>query len=575
MKKTTETADENTRQQKLLLWPAVVIVAIQWLLRFILPLIVPDALAPGIFVGLLLGPLLMVWWIFFSRAPRFDRWSALGAMAVCLTISSLLVDISIKTSMMGMMFAFFSIPVMSLAFTLWAAASPHLPQRVRRAAMFATIFAASGFWILLRTDGMSADAKLDFAWRWAPTAEELLLAKHETLPDAAAIASPVTAEAGWPGFRGANRDGIVRGVRIRTDWAKNPPVLLWRKGVGPGCSSFAVSGDLLYTQEQRGDDETVICRRVQTGETVWLHADKARFWDSHAGAGPRATPLLYGGRVYTSGATGILNALDGSTGEVIWSRNAAGDTGVKIPGWGYAGSPLADGDELFVAIAGQILAYDIATGAKLWSGPDGGESYSSAHIATIDNVRQVLFLNKRDLTSYSLPEGKVLWSTPGEGVRIIQPCIISNNDILIDTGDLKGLRRISVKKEAGEWRIENLWTTKKLRPNHNDIVVHKGFTYGIDGTSLACIDLETGNGRWKTGRFGGQILLLADQDLILLLSEAGEVVLVEASPERFREVARMPAIKGKTWNHPVLVNGVLFVRNAEEMAAFRLAPAGS
>ncbi len=563
-------------QKPLRLWPGVVIVIVQWLLRFVIPIIAPDAIAIGVFGGIIGGLLIILWWAFFSRAPRFERWAAILLMIAALAATSQILHKSIETAMMGMMFIFYSIPVLSLAFVIWAVASRHLSNRVRRATMVATILLASGFWALLRTEGMTGEAQHDFAWRWVKTAEERLLAKA----DDKTIALPLNAEAleteaEWPGFRGHNRNSIIQGVKIQTDWSKSPPVEMWRRSVGPGCSSFAVHGALLFTQEQRGEFEMVTCYNLNTGEPVWKHSDKARFWDAHAGAGPRSTPTLNKGRVYTLGATGILNVLDERDGSVVWSRNAAQNTDVKIPGWGYASSPLVVDSLVFIAISGKLLAYDLVTGNQRWSGPDGGESYSSPHLLTINGIRQILFMNKAGATSYSPTNGKVLWNFPWTGGSpIIQPIRISDTDMLISSGDLKEMYRIVVKNSSDEWTIEERWKTNMIRPYFNDFVVHKGYVFGFDGPSLACNDIENGNRKWKGGRYAGELLLLADQDLLLVLSEKGELALVKANPEQFKELARFPAIKGKTWNHPVLVGDVLLVRNSVEMAAFRLLRAG-
>src|ERR1035437_1194900 len=266
-------------------------------------------------------------------------------------------------------------------------------------------------------------------------------------------------------------------------------------GVGPGWSSFAVGAGRLYTQEQRGDFEVVACYNTTTGEPVWTHRDAARFWESNAGAGPRATPTLRDGRVYTFGATGIVNALDAGNGAVLWTRNAASDTGTKIPGWGFSRSPLVVDDLVIVAAAGRLAAYDRATGDPRWRGPDGGGSYSSPHLVTIDGVAQVLLLSNAGATSVAPSDGAVLWKHSWPGSSILQPALTADGGVLITTGSAAGgigTRRLAVAHGPGGWTVGEVWTSSGLKPYFNDIVVHDGYAFGFDGGILACIGLQDG-----------------------------------------------------------------------------------
>jgi outer membrane protein assembly factor BamB len=283
--------------------------------------------------------------------------------------------------------------------------------------------------------------------------------------------------------------------------------------------------------------------------------------------------------VYALGATGILNALDAGNGAVAWSRNAVSDTGVKDPGWGFASSPLVVGDVVIVATSGRLAAYDAATGHPRWLGPKGGAGYSSPHLATIGGVAQILLLRGSRTISVAPADGTLLWEHTWQlGVGIVQPALAAEGDVLITTGDAMGglgMRRLAVARGPAGWTVAERWTSRGLKPYFNDFVLHEGHAFGFDGSILASIDLADGQRKWKGGRYGhGQMILLPDQDLLLVLSEEGELALVSATPDHFAEFARFKAIEGKTWNHPVLVGDVLLVRNGEEMAAFRLSLAG-
>jgi outer membrane protein assembly factor BamB len=626
---TTAQTNELAPRKPLRLWPGVAAAVLLWLSFLVLPIVSPDNTAYGILGWVAGGLAVFVWWLLFSRAPWLDRVGALVLMAVGVLATSRIVHQSIANGMMGMMLPFFSIPILATALVCWAVASRPFSARSQRASMVATILLGCGLFALLRTGGITGDGKSDLHWRWTPSPEERLLARagdeppfNPPAPKAAEMPAkplqgpaadepappttaalpvakapekplartgtepaaltpvPVVAEprAVWPGFRGPDRDGVIHGVRIETDWAQSPPVELWRRPVGPGWSSFAVRGNFIYTQEQRGNDETVSSYSLITGEPVWRHKNAARFYESNGGPGPRGTPTVSDGRVYTLGATGIVNALDASTGAVVWSRNAAADTGAEDPGWGFTSSPLVVNDLVIVAASGRLAAYDVATGHQRWLGPAGGAGYSSPHLATIDGIPQVLLLRGARTTSVAPADGALLWEYRWQpAVSIVQPALAADGNVLIASGDAMGgmgIRRIAVAHGSAGWTTEEKWTSRGLKPYFNDFVVHDGHAFGFDGNILACIDLADGARKWKGGRYGaGQLVLLPDQDLLLVLSEDGELALVSATPDKFTELARFPALNGKTWNHPAMAGDVLLVRNGEEMAAFRLSPA--
>jgi outer membrane protein assembly factor BamB len=369
----------------------------------------------------------------------------------------------------------------------------------------------------------------------------------------------------------------VTGVRIATDWKEHPPRLLWRHRVGPGWSSFAVVGTRSYTQEQLDSDERIICSDVETGAPLWVHSDHTRFSEEIGGPGPRATPTFHEGKLYVQGASGLLNCLDAATGKVVWTRDIVKDSGATLPMWGYAASPLVIQGTVIVFAGApdgkSLLGYDAASGKPTWSAGEGQNSYCSPQLARLNGVEQVLIATDAGVASFDPANGKVLWkhSWPIEGMaRIVQPALLGN-DVVIGSPFGKGTRRVRLDLSANSWTDQKLWETTAINPYFNDFVIHNGHLYGFEGMFFTCVSLEDGKRKWKERGYGsGQVLLLADQNLLVILTEKGEVTLVEANPERRTELARFQAIQGKSWNHPVIAHGKLFVRNGEEAACFQL-----
>jgi outer membrane protein assembly factor BamB len=593
------------------IWPGVAIAVVMVLVAVVAPMVSADGGMYAMLGGVVGTLLILLWWLFFSRAPWLDRIAAIVLVAAAVVVSKFVVHLSIAGAGQGYLVYVLGIQPLALGLVIWAVLSRDARPSTRRLALVATVLLASVPIALIRTGGIGGSSGLDMHWRWTPTPEELLLARGpeelKPLPAAPVVETPAPATAApieepaapaapavdkvepaptspavedsgpaeWPGFRGPNRDSVVRGVRINTDWSAAPPAQMWRRPIGPGWSSFSVRGDLLYTQEQRGNEEIVACYRVSTGEPVWRHADPVRFYESNGGAGPRSTPTIHKDRIYSMGATGLLNALDARTGKKIWATNTSSDTSRDVPYWGISSSPLVVDDVVIVSVGGTLSGYDPDTGKQRWIGPLHGGSYSSPHLLTIEGVTQVLILSAPGAVSVNPADGKLLWDYKWEGGAIIQPAVTPDGDILINamsaTGG-SGTRRLVIKRDGNNWTPEERWTSNGLKPYFNDYVIHKGHAYGFDNNILACIDLADGKRKWKGGRYGnGQMVLLADQDLLLVTSEEGELALVSATTDQFKELARMPVFDAKTWNHPVVVGNVLLVRNGEEMAAYKLA----
>jgi outer membrane protein assembly factor BamB len=571
-----------------LLWPAVTVLALYWLAYFVLA-----RLETFYFIGFLfnlasaflLAIFFIVWWWTNRSLSLRSRLYGFLLMVAAVLIVEPLCHASI--GWWGLLMS--GLPVVLTVWFLWLIVAKRAWPSRQWSGSAVVVALTLAYFTIIRIDGLDSNLRGDLHWRWNPSPEELFLAeKHHTADDDPDLAGTPPAKESiilepgdWPGFRGPNRDGAIRGITIAIDWDTSPPRLRWRQRVGPAWSSVIVVGDRLYTQEQRGDLEAVVCYEAQTGRELWSHEDATRFWESVSGAGPRATPTFANGRIYALGGTGILNCLDAATGERYWSHHIAADAGTRPPQWGFSGTPLVT-DGLVIAFVGgegdkSLLAYHADTGEPAWAASIGGSSYSSPQPVILAGQRQVLILSDHGLAAVDPATGAVLWeggtAMPG-APRTGQPHAVGAAQLLVATYDGVGVTLLDVNHDGDAWNLVPRWTSKDLKPEFPDLVVHRDHAYGFDVSIFCCIDLATGKRCWKEGRYGrGQVMLLADQALLLVMAENGEVVLLAADPKRHHELGRFRALDGKTWNHPVLAQGRLYARNAEEMACYELSPA--
>ncbi|MEM6674098.1 MAG: PQQ-binding-like beta-propeller repeat protein [Planctomycetota bacterium] len=458
---------------------------------------------------------------------------------------------------------------------VWWLFLSRFPLRLRVGVFLGLALVGAVMGALVETDGTSGSVMPIVKWRFADDAGEL--ASVPTTTDLSVAVDDVdelfVGPSDWPEFRGPFRDGIARGQTV----GDGEPALVWRRSVGPGWSSFCALGDWLFTQEQRGEYECVVAYDASNGEERWVVSDEDRYDTYLGGIGPRATPTFSGGRLYTVGANGRVNALVAHSGERIWQRNMREDAKTKLIEWGYACSPLVV-DDLVIVVPGanggsdggsSVIAYDRETGDVRWRCGDRAAGYAAARRETIAGEDLVLAFGIEGLAAHALDGGAELWFAPWSNTArngSAQPLVVGERILLsVFSG---GATLLEPKRsEAGAWSVDTVWAQRRFQLKFNGMVERDGVVYGLDGGILAAIDLETGDRLWKDGRYGFGQLLLAD-DALVVLTEFGDVVIAHVDREGIDVRAEFEAIDGKCWNHPVLRDGRLYVRSDVEMACY-------
>ena len=567
-------------------WPTVLLVVAMVCLRY----------GPGFVEGglskfwmlVVFGPLvcsviILIWWLTASRATGRER-----LFGVCGILGALVSSFFLMHPSMGVPgLSNYGIPLTMAAFALGLVVNARRSPMQRTGVALLLAVAGCGFCLLFRSEGMRGDYSLGLRWRWTPSAEQLMIAGGGIRGGGGSThASPIEmkpeiALPEWPGFRGSDRAGRQQGPVIAADWNANPPEQLWKIAVGPGWGSFAVAGERLFTQEQRGSVEVTVCYHAGSGREIWTQQVEARLEDPLGGPGPRATPSLSEGKLFVTGSTGWFLCLDAVTGGILWKQQLQAVAERDAPMWGFSASPLVV-DSLVVVYAGGggdkgVLAFDVSSGELRWSAAAEDSSYSSPQLNTIVGERLVLMMSGAGLRMLDSRTGNLRlnyeWAT--SGYRAVQPKVIDGDTVLIPTGANTGTRAIRVSKDGAALSSEELWTSRQMKPDFSDFVIYEGNAYCFDGGIFASINLRTGDRNWKGGRYGkGQVLLLESSGLLLIVSEQGEVVLVKADPSKDTQLASFKALEGKTWNHPVVVGNRLYVRNSQEAACYRLPLAG-
>jgi len=464
------------------------------------------------------------------------------------------------------------VAVFLILLVLWWTFFSRAPGRLRVLTTFGLVGAAIVGGSLFRLRGLSGDLAPIFEFRWSRSA---LTEQISILPvPSSAVRVGEVSTNDFPQFLGPNRDGVLPGQNLETNWTAQPPKILWQQPVGAGWSGFAVVGTVCLTQEQRGESECVTAYDLASGKPLWTHSDQARYNTIVAGDGPRATPTVVSNRVYTLGATGLLNCLDLATGKQIWSRDLLADGG-KVPDWGVASSPLYLDDMVVVHGSGKansLFAFRADDGKPVWEAGAKKASYASPILATLAGKRQIVAFNQRSVSGHDPKTGAVLWeSSWGNGnVTCAAPVVISSNQVLFSSGYGVGSELLEISRVTdSEFAATRLWKSIRMKSKFAHLYARDGFLYGLDDGIFACVDLKDGSLRWKEGRYGhGQGLRVGE--LYLLMAESGELTLLRPTPEAPNELERFPVFEAKTWNPIALAGDLLLVRNDQEAACLRL-----
>ena len=397
----------------------------------------------------------------------------------------------------------------------------------------------------------------------------------------------------WPSYRGPAGNGVTS-ADLGKPWSGTGPRALWKVPATKGFSSITVSGGVAATLVTREDDGTptefAVAMDAATGKELWAKPLKLAKYqgggddgtgDNKGGDGPRSTPTVSDGRVYVYGANLDLWCFDAKTGRVLWQKDVAKDYGGRNISWQNATSPIIEGNLVIVSGGGKgaaFLAFDKTSGALKWKAEDDTITHATPTPATIHGTRQIIFFTKEGLAAVTPADGKVLWRQAYRfNVSTAASPVVFEDIVYCSAGYGVGGGAYRIAKKGSEWSSEELWRTEG-----NDVANHwstpvcrDGYLYGMfqfknyGNGPVKCVDIRTGKVMWSEEGFGpGNVILSGDR--LLALSDKGELVIIAASPEGYKELARADVLDGKCWSTPTLAAGRIFARSTKEAACFEV-----
>jgi outer membrane protein assembly factor BamB len=396
-----------------------------------------------------------------------------------------------------------------------------------------------------------------------------------------AFALPAWAQE-WPQWRGPGRDGHAPSPLAGESW----PAALdkeWSVEVGSGHSSPLVSGDRIYLFTRREEAETLTALSLDSGQVLWRTSYEAPYRMSPAaaghGKGPKSTPVLAGGRIFTLGISGILSAFDAAGGKTIWRRGFDDRFGATSPSFGASMSPIVDGERLFAHVGGggdgALVALDVASGEELWSWTGDGPGYASPLIAELSGVRQLITQVETAVVGLDVESGRLLWSVPFETPwvqNIVTPVV--DDGLLIYSGLDQGITAVRPHRSEGGWILEEVWSTDAASLYMSSPVVVGdrlcGFSHLRKGQHF-CSSLADGGLLWAAaGKGGDNAAVLTAGGWVFALTDGAELVVYRADAEAFAPVASYQVADSATWAHPVILPGRVLIKDKTGLTLYRL-----